>query len=103
MEITLKDCPVELQKEVAERTEAFKTRHGSCELISVSCQDGHPYKDAERVLRTYEVILLVGNMFAIYSQMIDGVCLDHKVMENTVIAGTVSRIVKAAPAWFDFS
>lgn len=102
MDITLKDCPIEMQETISERMKGFQERHGSCELLSVCCRDGHPYKDKERIHRTYEVILLVGNMFAIYTQMIDGICLDHKVMENTVIAGTVSRIVKAAPMWFDF-
>lgn len=102
MDITLNECPVELQEKVAECSVKFNAQHGSCQLISVICRDGQPYKDKKRILRTYEVILLVGNMFAIYTQMIDGACLDHEVMENTIIAGTVSRIVKAAPAWFDF-
>lgn len=98
MKINLENCPVMLRDRVAAAMEDAQSC-GICELIFVEKRIGTPYRDKSLTTTTYEVIVLHGNLFRVFTQMDDGGPLRDRVFENSLILATVQNILHNAPEW----
>ena len=99
MKISLTDCPPELRETIRIDTEKFLGWSGGCELISVVSFDSTPYIDKSRVMRCYEVFIMVANTYFIFCQRQDGSSYDTEVHTSSLTIGTVQNILNNSPSW----
>ena len=98
MRIELQQCPEALRKRVEEKMSKMPSKL-ECEILSVECREGTPYLDKSIIIHIFEVIILCGNMFTIFTQIIGEALIEEQVSEDSLIFATVINILENAPEW----